>query len=172
MDEKQLIEELTRTAFAAISDHIDTDNCDREKLRAGIEQFIRDNGLRLALKGLDRRVVEGYIEKSAKNIADTYKGNTGLFFENYELINGFKVIVNTIHGKMLSRRHGENVDGEEMDYLQYCFDKDIEKISKINGLREFLSLQISEAIADLERLEGKTTGMSIRSKDELQQVNL
>jgi len=172
MDEKQLIEELMRTVFSAISEHLDMDNCDQDKLRTGIEQFIRDNGFGLALKGLDIRVVKGYIEKTAKNIAETYKSNTGLFFENYELKNEFKVVVNTIHGKMLSSRHGENVDDEEVDFLKYRFDKDIEKISKNNGLRDFLSLQISEAIADLDRLEGKTTGMSIQSKDELQQVNL
>lgn len=164
MDERQLMSELVRTVCFAISEHIDINSCDQEKLKKGIEEFIQDNGFYLALKDFERSVVDAHFEKRARDLADRYAGNTGLFFENYELIEKARVITNRIHANVLAIRHGEYVNPEEIASIKEEFKSSITEITAIKGLREFLVLMISEGLADLESLEGLSDGISIRSK--------
>lgn len=164
MDEGQLMSELVRTVCFAISEHIDINGCDQEKLSEGIEKFIQDNGFNLAVKGFERSIVDAHIKKRAEDLADRYAGNTALFFENYELIERTRVVTNRIHANVLAMRHGEYVNPAMIAPIKEEFNNCIAEITAIKGLREFLALKISEGLADLESLEGLSDGISIRSK--------
>lgn len=127
-------------------------NCDYvpESVLDGIDAYARDNGF-FELDGeFPDTVIQGVILNSLRPLLALPKEHIVLFFSNYRLIEKVRLINNrSLALAKAACRGAPNASGD-VQKLEADFDDCMNEVCRIDGLRDFLNVQISEILLNID----------------------
>lgn len=138
---------------------------DRDRLRAGISAFARDNGFAQLEGRFSDSVIRDLLDGSVDSVLACFGRDAGLYFSCYQMIEEIRLLNNRTLELANERRQTGRVEMGEVEKAETDFDEKMAEIGAVEGLYPMLSVQISEIISNIDYAKGVSPLMGKRLHD-------
>ena len=140
----------------------DSASYDANKLRRGITCFSSDNGFEKLNVGYSEAVIKRVVDNALFSILSMRKEWICVYFENYELVEAFRMFSNKVLSTACKTFEGKPKSSDALLKLEGSLSDYLNKIYAIPELSQFMAQNISDCVMDLDYATGSTEQMSIR----------
>ena len=135
---------------------------DPDAICRGVAAYAYDNGFYELESKFSENVIQRVINNNLAPVMDMQPESIALSFENYHLIKRVRMINNQSLALADAVRTGHKASSDELSKIETEFDDCMTEVCNVPGLREFLNVQISEIILNIDYAKGESTNLSQR----------
>ena len=135
---------------------------DPDAIGRGVAAYAYDNGFYELEARFSENVIRRVIKNNLSPVLDMQPDSVALFFENYHLIKRVRMINNQSLALADAVRTGHKTSPDELSRIETEFDDCMAEVCSVQGLREFLNVQISEIILNIDYAKGESSNLSQR----------
>jgi hypothetical protein len=135
---------------------------DPDAINKGITAYARDYGFEELSAKFSESVIQKVIRSNLSQVLNMRAESIVLFFSNYQIIEKVRIVNNQSLALADRVRTGDKVSPDEIQTLETKFENCMVEVCGIEGLREFLDIQISDIILNIEFAKGATMRYSHR----------
>ena len=129
---------------------------DKASLLAGIDAYIKANGFAQLSGQFSDEVIKKTASSILNSVMPAKPEEVVLYFSNYELIERVRLLNNQSLKLARQKLDGkEAVNTTELNRIEEKLDEYMRQINGIDGLYEFLNLQISEIVLNMDYAKGR-----------------
>ena len=138
---------------------------DTEALRAGMDAYANDNCFEALTGKFSDSVIQSVIDSGIKPLLAGPKRDLILFFSNYKLIEEIRLLNNRSLRLATEKMAEGSCDPSAVRDMEKSFEEIVWRVYLVEGLGDYLTLQMSEIISNLDYAKGTSDSVGYRLGD-------